>query len=264
MLDPIQAYSRISAQGLHYLDNQAQGEIYVLLHGISSGAQSWVKQFMMLEHCRLIAWDAPGYGQSQPLATATPNAQDYALALQQLLQELVPDQAVHLVGHSLGGLMASAYACRPEVPLQRLVLVNPAQGYAGASAQEQQRVYQMRPQLLQRIGQDGMARERGPRLLAQHTDFNLDVVAAVSQGLSLTGMEQASYLLAYDSIEHYLPQVQVPIQLVYGEQDIITPPAGMFELQRKFPQIQLTPIPQAGHLAYLDQAETFNQCVFQA
>lgn len=264
MLDLIQKWSRTSAQGLHYLDNQAEGEVYVLLHGISSGAQSWIKQFMALDNCRLIAWDAPGYGQSQPLATSTPNAEDYAAALQHLLQELAITKPIHLIGHSLGALIASGYAYHHAHALQRLVLVNPAQGYGFASAEEQQRVYQMRPQLLERLGQEGMARERGPRLLAQQTPFNLEVVAAVSQGLTQTGMQHASYLLAYDSIERYLAHISVPTQLIYGEQDVITPPSGMFTLQQKFPQLQLTPIPEAGHLAYLDQVDYFNQCVFQA
>ncbi|RYP45888.1 hypothetical protein DL770_011387 [Monosporascus sp. CRB-9-2] len=77
---------------------------------------------------RVLAWDAPGYGSSTPLADVAPRAADYAGRLQAWLAALdvTPDA---IVGHSLGALMASAAtasrgrkinpaACRPSV-LQR-------------------------------------------------------------------------------------------------------------------------------------------------
>jgi len=58
-----------------------KGKTLVLLHGISSGSGSWVKQLQDLSHhFHVIAWDAPGYGQSDSLA-AQHNAEDYAKRL---------------------------------------------------------------------------------------------------------------------------------------------------------------------------------------
>src|SRR5690606_7734322 len=86
------------------------GKVLVLLHGISSGSGSWVKQLQNLSHhFHVIAWDAPGYGQSDPLAVEQPNAEDYAQRLKGMLTALglnlgsAPDQnKMILVGHSLG------------------------------------------------------------------------------------------------------------------------------------------------------------------
>src|SRR5262245_46878990 len=61
----------------------------VLLHGIGSGAGSWLEVALALApSARVIAWDAPGYGASTPLAPARPRAADYAARLNALLAAL--------------------------------------------------------------------------------------------------------------------------------------------------------------------------------
>ncbi len=103
-----------------------QGPVVVLLHGIGSGSASWL-------HCaqrlaagnRVIAWDAPGYGLSTPLPPARPKACDYAACLELLLDALGVESCL-LVGHSLGALMATAYAAGiGAARVRRLVLLSP-------------------------------------------------------------------------------------------------------------------------------------------
>jgi pimeloyl-ACP methyl ester carboxylesterase len=61
----------------------------VMLHGISSGAASWLDVALELApRTRVLAWDAPGYGRSTPLAPAAPTGADYARVLDQSLQAL--------------------------------------------------------------------------------------------------------------------------------------------------------------------------------
>ncbi len=62
-----------------YRSGGSAGPVIVLLHGISSGAASWLPCASLLAaHARVIAWDAPGYGDSSPLSQAQPRAADYA------------------------------------------------------------------------------------------------------------------------------------------------------------------------------------------
>src|SRR5262249_11633697 len=66
-----------------------------LLHGIGNQSGSWVRQLEALApHFRTIAWDAPGYGESDRLAAASPSAADYADALAGLLDALGVARAV--------------------------------------------------------------------------------------------------------------------------------------------------------------------------
>jgi cytochrome c-type biogenesis protein CcmH/NrfF len=102
------------------------GPVVVLLHGISSGAASWLQCALKLEsQARVIAWNAPGYGRSTPLTISQPKAVDYARRLQDMLQALEVEQCV-LVGHSLGALMAAAYLAHGDGRARRTLLADPA------------------------------------------------------------------------------------------------------------------------------------------
>nr|WP_143115406.1 alpha/beta hydrolase [Acinetobacter sp. YH12105] len=243
-----------------------KGKTLVLLHGISSGSGSWVKQLQDLSHhFHVIAWDAPGYGQSDRLA-AQPNAEDYAKRLKGMLDALglnlgsgQGQNKIILVGHSLGAMQAAAFnALYPEV-IEALVIANVAQGYKDSDAQKQQDVFEKRPKMLQTLGASGMAQSRGPHLVVNASAEVLALIDAVMQNIDLQGFTDASYLLAYDAIQSYLLPAQQHVHVIKGMVDGITPPQ---DIQALADQFQLKPcyeIVAAGHLSYLDQAEQFNQ-----
>lgn len=235
------------------------GQTLVLLHGISSGSGSWVKQLHDLSHhFHVIAWDAPGYGQSEGLTTTEPNAQDYARRLKVLLDALGLNPVV-LVGHSLGAMQAAAFHDLYPSSVQHLVLANIAQGYKGADPQQQWAVFNQRPQLLKRLGASAMAQSRGPYLLANASTEAMALLDVVMQNIHLDGFSNASYLLAYDAIQSYLSPQQSNVHVIKGMSDGITPPE---DIQHLVDQLQLPycyEITAAGHLSYLDQATQFNQ-----
>ena len=59
--------------GLMSVRECGSGPALVCLHGIGSGAASWLDTALRLApQARVLAWDAPGYGASTPLAPALP------------------------------------------------------------------------------------------------------------------------------------------------------------------------------------------------
>ena len=83
--------SRSRARGIHYLRRAGNGttRTLVLLHGIGSNAGSFAALLAALpETIDAIAWDAPGYGQSEPLAITIPSPRDYADMLANLPLDL--------------------------------------------------------------------------------------------------------------------------------------------------------------------------------
>src|SRR5215469_1208145 len=62
----------------------------LLLHGVGSGAESWRDQLEQLPRSgyRVIAWDQPGYGASDPLSMDAPSPGDYADAMTGLADAL--------------------------------------------------------------------------------------------------------------------------------------------------------------------------------
>ena len=136
---------------------QGSGIPLTLLHGISSGAASWHKQ-MALPGYRVLAWDMPGYGESPMLAATPADAGDYADALARMLDRAGVEQTI-LVGHSLGALVAAAFAAKYPQRVLYLVLADVAQGYGQAEAAQREKVWQGRQQQIA-LGGEAMAQGR--------------------------------------------------------------------------------------------------------
>ncbi|MFJ4154043.1 alpha/beta fold hydrolase [Pseudomonas sp. NPDC089752] len=230
------------------------GEAVVLLHGIGSGAASWLQVAMGLsERARVIAWDAPGYGRSTPLAMATPNAQDYAGRLLQTLDTLGIERCV-LVGHSLGALTASAFAQAHPPRVSRLVLISPARGY-GAHAEQGQAVRSKRLHSLEHLGIEQMARERSAHLLsASASRESLDWVQWNMARLQPHGYRQAIELLCGDYLLRYASQT-VPCEVHCGSADSITLAEDCAALAAAL-GAPFTLIHGAGHACAIEQPDT--------
>src|SRR5437763_52354 len=79
------------SKGISYRESGA-GPALVCLHGIGAASAGWILQLETLRGYRLIAWDAPGYGESDFLPIEKPKPADYRQALHCLAQgSLVPD-----------------------------------------------------------------------------------------------------------------------------------------------------------------------------
>ena len=234
------------------------GPALVLLHGIGSGARSWQGQLDAFAGThRVIAWDAPGYGDSAPLPQAQPLAADYALVLGDFLQRLGV-QTLSLVGHSLGALMAAAWAARPSANLRDLLLASPARGYAGAAADVREAKFRDRVDMLQRLGVQGLAAQRAPHLCApQASAAAVDQVRANMARITPGGYAQAAWMLSNDDLAAHLARVTAPAAVVCGELDSVTPPAGCKRLATDH-GLPYTALPGVGHVCYVEDPAQFN------
>lgn len=234
------------------------GPVVVLLHGISSGAASWLPCALALQqHARVIAWDAPGYGASTPLPQSVPSARDYAVRLQQLLQALEISQCV-LVGHSLGALMAAAYLAGGDGRAQHTLLADPALGYGGAGKQlRAAEVRQERLATLRSLGIAGLAQKPTRLLSAQASAAAHAWVRWNMQRLDAAGYTQAVHMLCGDDIGHYLQQApRRGLSVVCGAADIVTTPEASEGLARQF-DLPFNLVDAAGHACYIEQPTLF-------
>lgn len=234
-------------------------QLLVCLHGIGSGAASWLNLAQCLPRgVRLIAWDAPGYGLSTPLAAASPRAMDYARRLDGMLRALDIRRCT-LVGHSLGALPSSAFVRNlAGGRVSSLVLLSPAQGY-GRTGREAQGAA-MRDERLAQLadgGIAGMAARRYGRLLSRYASQNDHQwvrwnMARMNDG----GYRQAIDLLCHDDLMSYLPPPRgVHVSVACGALDTITAPDACAEVARAC-GVALHQIPNAGHACYVEQSRT--------
>lgn len=255
-------YASLSlADGPQGYRESGSGPVIVLLHGISSGAASWAPLAENLPGYRLLAWDAPGYGDSQPLALEQPTAADYARRLAEWLEALGIERCV-LVGHSLGAMMASAFAAQFPERLAGVILADPAQGYRDADAAKREAVYRGRWTQLTEQGHAAYAANRAPRLLRDGAaEADIERVRDGMRRLHIGGFAQASWMLANDALEGYvIGRVPVPALVLCGDEDRITLPEDARALATRL-ALPYRAIPRAGHASYIDAPQAFAEAI---
>lgn len=199
----------------------------VLLHGIGSASASWLHQLQQLGREQLVlAWNAPGYGGSSDLPMAAPAARDYASRMWAWLDVLGVGQ-VNLVGHSLGALMAAAATRAAPQRVARLVLLAPASGYGAASAGLRDAKLRDRLSLLDTLGPQGIADQRGAAMLSATASADqVAYIKGVMAQIEPHGYAQAARMLAGGDLAADVATITCPISVASGSADVITPPAG--------------------------------------
>jgi pimeloyl-ACP methyl ester carboxylesterase len=179
----------------------------------------------------LYAWDAPGYGASQPLVMASPRPSDYADTLADVLDALDLGRIV-LVGHSLGSLFAGSFAATHPARVAALALLSPALGYRVATGAALPPNVQSRIDDIERLGPEAFAASRAARLVYT-PERKPDVLARVRSAmaaLNKTGYAQAVRALGHGDLLADAARVTAPTRVAIGAEDAVTPPAGAREL----------------------------------
>jgi len=257
-----------SAAGLSYLACDGSGKMpIVLLHGIGSNARSFAPLIAAFEgRYPALAWNAPGYGASQPLAMDWPDADNYAAALNRLLAHLEIARCV-LIGHSLGCLVAARFARVSPRRLAALVLISPALGHGTETGSALPEGVARRIEELDRLGPEKFAAARAGGLVADPA-ARPDVLEAVTRAMAdvrRPGYDQAARLLAGGRLLEDAAKIELPTMVVVGTQDRITPPANAGRVFEALPggAHAYREIADAGHAVCQEQPAAIARAVVE-
>ena len=111
-----------TASGTYYLFNKKDQEVpIVFVHGVGLTHEIWQPQLEFFNYHSNIAYDILGHGRS-PLEEGEISFDDFSKQLIELLDHL-KIKKIHLVGFSIGSLIARNFAIKHNERLQTLTLL---------------------------------------------------------------------------------------------------------------------------------------------
>ncbi|HYO26494.1 MAG TPA: alpha/beta hydrolase [Lacipirellulaceae bacterium] len=288
--------SRVDAKRIRMADGteihvnvlkRGRGPSVVLTHGWSLDSSIWgYAQRELPEDCELLAWDLRGLGSS-----STSPANDYSLETMagDLLEvtKLANGRPVVLVGHSIGGMICQTF-CRLYpgqlgAPVCGIVLcdttfTNPLATAIFAPLWRALQKPLIEPLLHLTVWCSPLVRlmnmqsywngtthqtTRLTSFAGKQSWGDIDLVSRLSSFANPAVVARGMLAMLRFDEQATLPRINVPVQVVVGENDRLTRREASETIASRVPGAALTVVDPGGHLALLEQQEIVNQSIGQ-
>ncbi len=258
-------------QGIFYFDSVHGTKTLVLVHGNGDEADTWRHIFVPLAaHFRVIALDLPGFGRSR---SQTSTIQGFSKTLLGLLDTLA-FKSVHLVGSSLGAVVAATFASQQPTRVAGLCLIGGAAPNLGRLEPSVAVQSLLEPEVgeafyngLRQAGQDAAFESLRP--------YYADLNAMPAADLAFlhtrvwervrSDTQRDTFFAALRSL--FAPaeplKLNLPTHLIWGEADQIVPQHHALRLLEQIPNSHLSMIAKAGHLPHQEQPQATLRAILE-
>lgn len=239
------------AGGLFYTvaRGPTSGPRLVLVHGAGESRLHWPGELRRMAEATVYALDLPGHGRSEGGGCET--IECYVDAVVAFLKAVDVDEPV-IIGHSMGGAIAQKLALQYPDRVSALGLIA-----TGARLR-------VAPAILESIRNDF---ERAVELITRYAwspDAEPSAVKLGREALQDTGPEVLlGDFLACDQFDVLddLGDIEVPVLVVSGTADRLTPTKYARFLAQHIPDARLVTIEGAGHMVMLERSEEVAEAV---
>lgn len=256
---------------LHYNDCGNGSETVVMLHGSGPGASGWANfnrnvEPLVAAGYRVILMDCPGWSKSDPIVCTSSRSDLNARALKALLDAIGLDR-VHIIGNSMGGHSAVAFALANPVRVNKLVLMG---GGTGGPSQ----FVPMPTEGIKLIG----TLYREPTIENLKRMMNVFVFDTSSLTDALYQARLNNMLDRRDHLENFvksvvanpkqfpdygsrLGEIASPALIIWGRDDRFVPMDVGLRLLWGMPNAEMHIFNRCGHWAQWEHADKFNRMV---
>ena len=208
-----------------------------------------------------MAWDAPGYGDATALENMTFAA--LAEAVESLVTEL-GEPPFAILGHSFGGMIAQSWL-HAGGQCEKLILAQTSAVFGKPGSTWNENFLKAR---LEPIDQGATPADFAKPLIesmfvdTSKTEAIESGVATMSTITSQQYRRVIECLVTFDEGAR-LADIKVPTLCLAAEHDTTAPPANMEKMAAAIPNADFVCLQNAGHLAYIEIPEQFNQAIQQ-
>ena len=159
-----------------------------------------------------------------------------------------------LIGNSLGGHVALLYTLKYPDRVSKLVLTGSSGLYENTFGGTFPRVKDY-DYIRSKVSEVFDRKEVVDNAMV---DYVFDIVKHKLKVLSIIGLARDAQK---QNLASHLPHIQIPVLLIWGLQDIVTPPAVANEFNALLPNATLHYINECGHAPMMEQPALFNRYV---
>jgi pimeloyl-ACP methyl ester carboxylesterase len=254
-------FATIYGARIHYVE-AGSGPVVILLHGLGADVSSWAATVGPLsQKYRVIAPDQVGFGRSdKPMI-------NYRIAtlvdfLDAFYKELKIEKA-SLVGNSLGGWTAAAFAIAHPEKVERLALVDAA-GFRITQGFDSRVASWLNPSTLddtkQILSLIFYNKQAFVNDVTAGAFFTRKVMA--NDGYTVQRFIDAA-MRGDDVLDDRLSRVKQPTLIIWGREDLLTPLAMGERFKKEIAGSQLLVIEKCGHVPQLEKATEFNAALMK-
>jgi 3-oxoadipate enol-lactonase len=240
-------------------ESQGGGAPVLLVHGLGYTREGWGPlPGLLARRYRVLSYDNRGIGESD-IPPGPYTVDELAADAVQVLDEAGVERA-HVVGASLGGMVAQLLAAERPERVERLVLAGTTPGGARALPLPQQTLALMAE--APALAPDVALRRFVENALAPGSPL-VDEVYAYRQAHPpdpLGWAAQAAAGAAWDA-DGRLARITAPTLVVAGTADAVVDPRNAELLAAEIPNAELRLVDGAGHLPFWERAEEFAELV---
>ena len=244
-----------TSSGTYYLFNKKdQKTPIVFVHGVGLTHEIWQPQLDFFKEYTTLTYDILGHGKST-LNKEIISFNDFSDQIIELIDELKIDQ-IHLIGFSIGSLIARNFATRFGERLKSLTLL----GSIYKRSDEQQKIVNQRFE--QARSELKLSRQALKRWFTdKYLKNNPDIYEKISSILSSNNM--ANFLKVYELFvkhknDENFSKIKVSTLIMTGEFDIGSTVEMSRELNKVINNSQLSIIKNGKHLCSIECADEVN------
>jgi 3-oxoadipate enol-lactonase len=243
---------------LHY-EIAGQGEPLLFIHGLGSCSQDWqLQRAHFSQYYRVITFDLRSHG----LSTKPPGPYSIALFASDTagLLETLEITTTHMVGISLGGMIAFQLAVAEPKRVKSLVIVNSGPAVPADTFKQRLPLYQ-RLLIISLLGLRRMGKILAKRLFPKPEQEALRRTFVER----LAANDKAAYLASLKaifgwSVTEHLGGIHCPALVISADEDY-TPVALKEAYVAAMPNARLTVIPDSRHALPLEKPREFNEAL---
>jgi len=241
-----------------YLLNQTDKKIpIVFIHGVGLTHEIWQPQLDYFKDNTTISYDILGHGKT-PLNKSNISFDDFSEQLINLLNELKFDK-IHLIGFSIGSLIARNFATKYNNRLKSLILL----GSIFKRSEDQQKIVNDRFNLAKKnlkLSRQALKRWFTDRYLKKNPD-TYEKINSILEKNNMENFLKVYKLFVFHKNDENFQNIKVNTLLMTGENDIGSTVDMSKKLSKVINNSQLKVIKNGKHLCGIECADDVNMTI---